>query len=101
MGSARYIRLDGNGTGASGTSSGFDLDAIGIVTAASFDCDADGIPETCEMALGTVADCDSSGTADSCDTLGGANDCNGDSVPDACEPDCKATSLPMPAISSR
>ena len=94
MGSARYIRLDGNGTGASGTSSGFDLDAIGIVTAASFDCDADGIPETCEMALGTVADCDSSGTADSCDTLGGANDCNGDSVPDACEPDCNANVTP-------
>lgn len=30
LASVRYIRLDGNGTGASGTTNGFDLDAVGV-----------------------------------------------------------------------
>jgi len=109
LSTVRFVRADGNGTGASGTSTGFDLDAMGVIHGAGYDCDssgtldvcesledcnANGVPEGCELAAGAVADCDSSGTPDTCDTSGGANDCDGDAVPDSCESDCNSNSTP-------
>ena len=109
LSSARFVRIDGNGTGASGTSSGFDLDAVGFVNVLTSDCDNSGmldacealqdcngntIPESCELADGVVFDCDNSGTADTCDTLGGTDDCDGDTIPDSCEADCNTNSVP-------
>jgi len=106
---ARFVRLDGNGSGPAGTGTGFDLDAIGIANKIGHDCDADGtldvcqgladcnadgIPESCEVAAGIVDDCDMNGTADTCDTLGGTGDCDGDSVPDSCELDCNGNTVP-------
>jgi hypothetical protein len=108
LSAARFVRIDGNGTGSSGAGSGFDLDAIGFVHTVSDDCDssglldqceafqdcnANGVPESCELAAGAIDDCNSNGTADSCDTLGGVGDCDGDAVPDICEADCNGNSI--------
>jgi hypothetical protein len=106
---ALYIRLDGAGSGAGGTSSGFDLDAVGAIHRLGLDCDGsgtldvceglqdcngNGAPESCELAAGLVADCNSNGTPDTCDTLGGVDDCDLDTIPDSCEPDCNANTTP-------
>lgn len=109
LGAVRFVRLDGVGTGGSGSGTAFDLDAMGVVNRIGRDCDSSGtldvceahtdcnantIPESCEFALGAVQDCDGSLTPDTCDTLGGINDCDGDSVPDSCEPDCNTNTVP-------
>ena len=106
---ARYVRVDGSGTGASGPTTGFDLDGLGIIHVVTIDCDAsgvldscealpdcngNGVPDGCELTLGAVSDCDANGTPDTCDTLGGMNDCDGDTVPDSCEPDCNGNGTP-------
>jgi hypothetical protein len=50
------------------------------------DCDADGLPDTCQIAAGTASDCNSNATLDSCDIAAGtALDCNGNGQIDACE----------------
>jgi len=105
----RFIRLDGTGTGIGGASTGFDVDAMGVIHRLGRDCDTsgtldvceglqdcngNGAPESCELAVGAIADCDSSGTADTCDTLGGTDDCDLDTVPDSCEPDCNTNAVP-------
>ena len=44
------------------------------------DCNNDGSDDTCDLAAGTSADCDSNGVPDECDP-----DCNQNGTPDACE----------------
>ena len=63
--------------------------AIGLDT----DCNANGIPESCDADSGGL-DCNDNGIPDSCDIAGGAPDCNGDGVPDSCEADCDADGTP-------
>jgi hypothetical protein len=78
------------------------------------DCDADGIPDSFEIADGTATDCNDNGIPDSCDFAsgGGADcnnndildiceiaagtgaDCNGNGLLDACEPDCDGDGIP-------
>ena len=54
--------------------------------ALSEDCDANGVPDECDVPLG---DCNSNGVPDACDlTRGTSSDCDGDSTPDECELDC-------------
>ena len=78
------------------------------------DCDADGIPDTFEIASGLATDCNDNGIPDACDFAsgGGADcndndildiceiaagtgaDCNGNGLLDACEPDCDNDGIP-------
>ena len=57
------------------------------------DCDADGLPDAYEIAIGLDLDCNANGIPDSCDTNSGGADCNNNLIPDACDiangsPDC-------------
>ncbi|MCK4660180.1 MAG: matrixin family metalloprotease, partial [Phycisphaerae bacterium] len=77
------------------------------------DCNANGIPDECDISCtaaedcnidgcGTSVDCDNDGTPDECEpdcntngvpddtdiAAGTSNDCNDNAVPDECEPDC-------------
>lgn len=61
------------------------------------DCNGNGVPDACDVALGTSQDCNSNsipdecesdcngnGFADECDIAGGEPDCNADQIPDSC-----------------
>ncbi len=50
------------------------------------DCNANGLPDECEIAVGLVTDCDGNGIPDECELAG--NDCDGNGVLDVCDPDC-------------
>jgi hypothetical protein len=81
---------------------------------AAADCNANSVPDTCEISSGTAGDCDgddlldsceiargapdcnSNGVPDACEIAGGAPDVDGNGVPDACQPDCNANGLPDP-----
>ena len=49
------------------------------------DCNANGIPDSCEIANGSVGDCDNDGIPNSCEIAAGAPDCNNNGIPDACD----------------
>jgi formylglycine-generating enzyme required for sulfatase activity len=60
-----------------------------------FDCNANGIVDTCDIVNGEESDCNGNSTPDSCDLAAGASaDVDSDSVPDECEPDCNGNDLP-------
>jgi hypothetical protein len=48
-----------------------------------FDCDGDGRPDSCQLALGE-GDCDGNGRFDACER-GGPGDTDSDGIPDSCE----------------
>ena len=61
---------------------------------AGSDCDASGVLDSCEIASGTVTDCQGDGVPDSCQLEG--NDCNSDGIPDSCQlagSDCDASGV--------
>ena len=105
----RYVRIDGDGTGGSGSSTGFDLDAIGAVNRLGRDCDSSGtldacevlgdcdsddIPDSCYLAENLDPDCNGNSTIDECDVRSLASlDCDSDFTPDECEPDCDSNSI--------
>ena len=108
---AHYIRIDGNGTGNDGTSTGFDLDTVGILhqpvpldcdtsgtldaCEALADCNANAVPDSCGISLGIVPDCNTNATPDSCDAGTTSLDCNTNGTPDECEPnDCNTNTVP-------
>ncbi|MFH0983157.1 MAG: hypothetical protein V2A79_16680 [Planctomycetota bacterium] len=50
------------------------------------DCNANDIPDDCDLAAGTSQDCNTNAVPDECDLAAGASlDCNGTAVPDECE----------------
>jgi hypothetical protein len=51
----------------------------------SADCNANGIPDSCEIANGSATDCNRNGIPDACDIAGGMADCNGNGQLDSCE----------------
>ena len=67
------------------------------ITASTPDCNANGIPDQCDIASGFSADCDRNGIPDECDS---AADCNTNGQPDICDiadgtsPDCNADGTP-------
>jgi len=64
---------------------GFTLDlAYGLAPRAP-DCNANGLPDSCDLESGTAADCNDNDIPDSCDIAAGAADANGNGVPDVCE----------------
>jgi FG-GAP repeat/Metallo-peptidase family M12 len=93
---------------SSGASSAY-VFAVGPVPYITPDCDADGIPDYCEvgdcnangviddcdLAENTSSDCNSNGIPDECDIASGfSEDCTGDGIPDDCDPDCNGNSTP-------
>jgi hypothetical protein len=54
-------------------------------SASESDCNANGIPDSCEIASGSVGDCDNDGIPNSCEIAAGAPDCNNNGIPDACD----------------
>jgi hypothetical protein len=59
------------------------------------DCNGNGIPDKCELALGWQRDCNHNGILDVCDIASGHScDCQGDGVPDECEMYKKMVDLP-------
>ena len=54
-------------------------------SASSSDCNANGIPDSCEIANGSATDCNRNGIPDACDIAGGMADCNGNGQLDSCE----------------
>jgi hypothetical protein len=49
------------------------------------DCNANGLPDSCDLSSGAASDCNENGIPDSCDITSGAVDANGNQVPDECE----------------
>ncbi|MCK4660217.1 MAG: FG-GAP repeat protein, partial [Phycisphaerae bacterium] len=62
------------------------------------DCNANTIPDECDLAAGTSEDCNFNEVPDECDIADGvSNDCNGNNVPDECElqgNDCNNNNIP-------
>lgn len=58
-----------------------------ILLPASFDCNANGVPDECDLSRGTSNDCNANGIPDECDVTSGTSfDCNQNGVPDECDP---------------
>ena len=82
------------------------IDSFGItgnwlIRARSFrdgDCNANGIPDACDIANGTAADCNGNSFPDGCELA--TNDCNANGVPDDCDlasgaaSDCQPNGIP-------
>ncbi len=52
------------------------------------DCNANLVPDDCDVAAGTSVDCNSNGLPDNCDLADGVStDCDANFVPDECQPD--------------
>ncbi|MCK4659135.1 MAG: hypothetical protein KAV82_06395, partial [Phycisphaerae bacterium] len=63
------------------------------------DCNANGIPDACDLAAGTSPDCNGNSLPDECEVppMGTGPDCNVDGVPDECQladNDCNSNSIP-------
>ena len=62
------------------------------------DCNANGIPDACDLADGTAADCNANSIPDGCELA--SNDCNTNGIPDDCDlaigaaRDCNANGIP-------
>ena len=62
------------------------MQAITVDFAGGDDCNANGIPDACELLEGTVEDCNENGVPDECDiSLGTSSDVDGNNVPDECD----------------
>ncbi len=63
-----------------------DVNENWIPDACEYDCNANGIPDAHEIAIGEQPDCNQNGVPDPCEVeLGAARDCNKDLVPDECQ----------------
>ncbi|MCH7812883.1 MAG: proprotein convertase P-domain-containing protein, partial [Planctomycetes bacterium] len=67
----------------------------------SEDCNANGLPDECDLVGGTSEDCNSNGLLDDCELAQGTSeDCNGNAVPDECDitsgtsDDCQPDGIP-------
>jgi len=57
-----------------------------LLAAGSPDCDANGVPDACEIRDGLLPDCNANGIPDACDiAFGFETDADGDLVPDSCQ----------------
>ncbi|MCK4660547.1 MAG: hypothetical protein KAV82_13585 [Phycisphaerae bacterium] len=83
-----------------------DVEIVAHLRAA--DCNANGTPDECDLALGTSQDsngngipdecdpdCNTNGVPDDLDISGGTSlDCNNNDIPDECDPDCNNNGTP-------
>ncbi len=69
LSSIQYIRIDGNGTGASGQFTGFELDAVGAanIRLTFLDCNGNGTVDAADIAAHVSLDANSNGIPDECD----------------------------------
>ncbi len=59
---------------------------LGELPCPTADCDSNGVPDACELALGSQQDCNDNSIPDNCDISGGTSqDCQPDGVPDECQ----------------
>ncbi|HBZ96954.1 MAG TPA: hypothetical protein DEO57_03835, partial [Phycisphaerales bacterium] len=65
-------------------------DVCAIADGLATDCNANGIPDSCDT------DCDGNGIPDDCDLADGASDCDGNGILDACEDDCNSNGIADP-----
>jgi len=57
-----------------------------VLLPSSRDCNANGVPDECDISRGTSLDCNANGIPDECDISGGtSDDCNQNGVPDECD----------------
>lgn len=84
------IALDGTTLVAGAAGGGIDVNHSGSAYAYdllpfSQDCNANGVPDPCEIATGTSTDCNGNGILDECDIASQVSaDCNHDGNPDEC-----------------
>ncbi|MBN2447176.1 MAG: hypothetical protein JXO22_10635 [Phycisphaerae bacterium] len=90
---AEYNRPDCNANGIP------DFQEVALGTCA--DCNGNRVPDMCELASGTAHDCNGNGILDTCDIVAGlCTDCNGNGVPDNCDliagtsTDCNGNTVP-------
>ncbi len=84
-----YLRWTMGPTDGGWTYCGWNIDDVviaGLSTAGGpGDCNANAVPDACDIADGTSADCNGNGIPDSCDIADGTSqDADGDGVPDEC-----------------
>lgn len=87
---ANPIDLDGDGS-VTGADLSWLIARLAVFGHAPTDCNANGVPDRCDITSGTSSDCDLDGVPDSCQS-----DCNSDGIPDSCEPDCNGNGTPDP-----
>ena len=83
-----WVRWEEGNSSASSPYTSSSFDAVEISSALSplaKDCNANGIPDSCEIANGSATDCNRNGIPDACDISGGMADCNGNGQLDSCE----------------
>ncbi len=85
---ASPIDLDGDGD-ADAADEAWLLARLASLGLTPADCNANGVPDTCDISGGGSGDCDIDGIPDECQS-----DCDGDGLPDACEADCNANGVP-------
>ena len=104
--SVRAADLDGDGD-ADILSASQDDDTVAWYESTGHDCNANGVPDECDIASGASVDCtgngvpdecepdcNGNGVADSCDVLAGTSqDCNLDGYPDECQADCNRNGI--------
>lgn len=67
-------------------------DACDLAGGTSIDCNADQVPDEC--GTGPELDCNGNAVPDACDVAVGTSlDCNGNAVPDECESDCNGNGV--------
>jgi hypothetical protein len=81
---------------ANGTDNDFAIDNISLVSAfAAYDCNNNGVPDSCDIASGFAHDCNTNGRPDSCDIASGISaDADSNGVPDSCQVDCNQNLMP-------
>ena len=82
-------QIVGAGINPDGFGRGFMLTPCDFSDGPGEDCDANGVPDECQI------DCHCNGVPDVCDIADGfSNDCDGDNVPDECDPGPTITQQP-------
>ncbi len=95
-----YIRWTQGTTDSSWQYCGWNIDDVEISGTTSVggpgDCNANGIPDECDIAASTSQDCNSNGVPDECDIAEGTSqDTNSNGIPDECEStDCNNNGVP-------
>ena len=74
---------------------GWQIDRVRVETLSLVDCNANDVPDDCDISTGTSQDCNANGAPDECDIDAGTSfDCDGNGVPDECDPDCNNNGTP-------
>lgn len=81
----RIVWLQGFVIGADGRSVSMPMQVLVLDPSLPPDCDANGVNDWLEWAMGVTGDCNGDLLTDRCAIFGGAADCNQNGVPDTCD----------------